>query len=292
MAEWKNNVNINMDKMARKIAALENVNKMARNARRGSIASKEWLRQLARWRVHKGKRSVTPFSGAATVILRGGGPNVKRSFAYCSIPKNGSSHWRRLMRRLVGYKDFHQYPHMCFQSSKNIPKYVTETYFHGAKIPKLWWKQCSKIKQASAQHWKEALKPKRAGSSSSHALKPIFSFVFVRDPFSRFLSAYLEKIALSKTADKKVAEGDKDCMPDKYHSSALRATPEAFGEYFECFVNKYRDDPCQPNEHFQLQHCMCGLETPVVGEYRLPVEEIREWYKVSRLLTLGSKCSN
>jgi hypothetical protein len=154
--------------------------------------------------------------------------------------------------------------------SSRLTKLLRATYFHGANIPKVWGKQCSKIKQASAQHWKEALKA-----------VPIFSFVLVRDPFSRFLSAYLEKIAhlsiLSAYLDVV------DCMPDKYHSSALRATPEAFEEYFECFVKKHRNDPCEANEHFQLQHCMCGLETPVVGEYRLPVEEIREWYKVSRL---------
>jgi hypothetical protein len=117
-------------------------------------------------------------------------------------------------------------------------------------------------------------------------LEPV-SWVIIRDPLKRFLSAYLDKGVHSTVND------PSNCIPKKYKTVEEKSTPAAFGDFAKCFFKKYGANPCDPisgpNQHFRQQVCLCGLEDPTAHfHYTFPVEEIDEWYpSLVRYLGIG-----
>lgn len=88
-------------------------------------------------------------------------------------------------------------------------------------------------------------------------------FMWLRNPYSRLLSAFLEKICSGKWRG--VFGGPFSC------------TPPEFGRYIRALLSR-ADRGAYIDPHFTLQVDHCGLGRGVEYDYYLKVEESNEWY--------------
>ena len=90
----------------------------------------------------------------------------RNNFIYCGIPKNGCSHWRRMMHRAQGFNDAFTHTHGIHRPPAYLSNLTTLSHLAGVSI-----------NQA-----------RRVANS-----RDFFSFVIVRNPYSRLLSAWIDK---------------------------------------------------------------------------------------------------
>lgn len=90
----------------------------------------------------------------------------RNSFIYCGIPKNGCSHWRRMIYRAQDFDVAFSHSHLIHRPPVFLNNLTT----------------LSHIATGGINHAR--------GIVNSRSF---FSFVIVRDPFARLLSAWLDK---------------------------------------------------------------------------------------------------
>lgn len=108
--------------------------------------------------------------------------------------------------------------------------------------------------------------------------------MIVRNPYSRLLSAYLDKLASQHKHDPSNLlgkhKGQVAAAPRNWRGcnvSAARAAPLA---NFDCFarlvIRKHAEDPRSVNAHFAPQADKCQWESGY--DFYLPVEQMDKWY--------------
>jgi len=197
---------------------------------------------------------------------------VEEPFAFCTIPKNGCSRWRRFLRRVQGIEDYMSYPH----------DYATNGLLYPSDFLSLPSSSVNNETYATSNQMSSSLL-----FDDPHMLR----VAIVRDPLSRLLSAWLEKIHNSDQPWNRR-------MPD-----ACTATGAAWREDFPTFVKcmhadtqqkqqvpalsargrrqrhlRRTRDPCSWDEHFAPQTCKCHLRT-MKYDLLVSVEGYTDWFR-------------
>jgi hypothetical protein len=169
-----------------------------------------------------------PYSKQDPIIIQ----NISgvESFAFCSIPKNGCSRWRRFLRRVQGVPDYMSSPHNRLTNGLMYPSDFPPTLFD------------------------------RSISD------PLLRIAIVRDPLSRLLSAWLEKVKSGT-------------FPPGNCSNHLQAA-QNFSEFVLCLEETVhnQNQGCAWNDHWVPQSCLCGL-TEMRYDLLLQQENKEEWTK-------------
>jgi len=116
--------------------------------------------KLANWKhFYEGDIPPVQAHGSSSMIVVDGqqAPAHFQKFGQCSIPKNGCSRWRRLLRRVEGHEDYLANPH-------HLANWATLTTDLKRKTFHRFWETDS-----------------------------YFNMIIVRNPMTRILSGYIEK---------------------------------------------------------------------------------------------------
>ena len=107
---------------------------------------------------------------------------TQQNFAFCTIPKNGCSRWRRFLRKVQGVRKYLGYPH---NYAKNGLKYSSDFDYNvlGRAGERLPFQTISTPTNATSQT-----------DSSIPTLPTVPRIALIRDPHARLLSAWSNKI--------------------------------------------------------------------------------------------------
>lgn len=154
----------------------------------------------------------------------------KHRFAYCGIPKCGVSRWRRLLRRVMGEATW------------------ADNQAHNPRANGLAY-----VSQLSPRAANRVLFP------SQDAARRYFTFIIVRNPFARVLSAWLDKKDFSSFN-----------LPQDFAAFVAMLEQEHEHENIEGTADSL-------NEHFAPMSSFCGVRTGVAFDFVGRLEEIDAW---------------
>lgn len=103
--------------------------------------------------------------------------------------------------------------------------------------------------------------------------------VIVRSPYSRLLSAYLNKLAKGKWGSARLYK--KFWTHTSINASSLTASPSDFAAFVEDLhrlVQRFGWEGSVINKHFVPISRKCGIDVGLQYDYALPVEWIESWY--------------
>lgn len=153
----------------------------------------------------------------------------KLRLLYCPIPKVASSNWKYLIRKL-----------------ENIENYSNLHAAHNANSSGLRY-----LSDYSAAEALRLLQPGR-----------LFKFVFLRDPYARLLSAYMDKLRRGSGPDYRafVAAAFSWKVAREVGNSNETNDGSLLRPSFRSFVISIsQQEPYSMDHHWQPQTCLCGL---------------------------------
>lgn len=154
----------------------------------------------------------------------------KLRLLYCPVPKVASSNWKYLIRKLENIENYSDL-HAAHNANSSGLRYLSD--YSAAEVHRL-------------------LQPGR-----------LFKFVFLRDPYARLLSAYMDKLRRGSGPDYrafvaaafswKVARelGDTNVIDDG------RLSRPSFRSFLTSISQQ---EPYSMDHHWQPQTCLCGLD--------------------------------
>lgn len=157
----------------------------------------------------------------------------KLRLLYCPVPKVASSNWKYLIRKLENIENYNDL-HAAHNANSSGLRYLSD--YSAAEAVRL-------------------LQPGR-----------LFKFVFLRDPYARLLSAYMDKLRRGSGPDYrtfvaaafswKVAR-EVGGNNNETNDANLLSRPS-----FRSFVISIsQQEPYSMDHHWQPQTCLCGLDT-------------------------------
>jgi len=158
-----------------------------------------------------------------------------RPFAFCTIPKNGCSRWRRFLRRVQGVKDYYDAAaHRQRDNGLMYPIHFQLLFLQ------------------------------------NHTPSPLLRIAIVRDPLSRLLSVWLEKI---RGGAGKLNRLNKRCS----NYNRIRGN---FTEFVLCLEEtiETKQQGCGWDEHWSPQSCQCGL-SEMRYDLLLRQEQKDDWFQ-------------
>ncbi|XP_052770581.1 carbohydrate sulfotransferase 11-like isoform X2 [Mya arenaria] len=154
--------------------------------------------------------------------------SVKHDIHYCSTPKIGCTHWKKIMRFIAGDYD------KSLKISK--PGDIDRQYVHDAKL-----KHVRRVGMNSAMVRGEMSKGQ--------------SFMFTREPYSRLWSAYIDKFLLPDFWRWDAHAVIKKIRPNATHEQKKCANDVTFLEFLQYIV---KSSPQNMNEHWQPVYKLCN----------------------------------
>mmetsp|Transcript_7447 Transcript_7447/g.13461 ORF Transcript_7447/g.13461 Transcript_7447/m.13461 type:complete len:343 (-) Transcript_7447:1139-2167(-) len=155
----------------------------------------------------------------------------KLRLVYCPMPKVANSNWKYLIRKVEGLDDF-----------DNL------TLAHNAELSGLrYLSDYSPVDVESILFGDEELKQ-----------PPFFKFTFVRDPYTRLLSAYLDKFLNKDTSSEEYRLFVAQIYSWKYvRNKDLSSEPKPS---FRAFIDELlKQNPSKMNLHWMPQTMVCGF---------------------------------
>jgi len=149
----------------------------------------------------------------------------RNKFIYCPTPKVANSNWKYLIRKLEGYDDYMDLPKAHDYKSSGL-RYLSD--YSPAEVEHLLFRS------------------------------DFYKFVFVRDPYTRVLSCYVDKFQ-NRSATKEDYQIWMGQLYDwKYvrdHDVMTLPRPS-----FRAFIDELlKQDPSRMNEHWMPQAYVCGF---------------------------------
>jgi len=173
-------------------------------------------------------------------------PYNRGTVIWCLNKKVGSTRWKQLLHRHMGVEDW-----------KKAPAHKFTTYRS--------WEQST---------WEGGLKPVFETPDGRHP-----RFLFVRSPFNRVLSGYLNKIATSDHNVTYLYTRGPPAQRYPIHFDELGPTPKDFATFvMDLWGHVGRYGWQTVNGHFQPISEGCGIQNGFEYDFILKSEEIESWY--------------